>query len=173
MAEEVRVVIEGPDGAGKTTLAADLAERYHLDTVHTRAAPTVVDPLHYYMRRFLNHPDTVFDRMALSECVYGPLLRGTNRLTADGYDIFVNLLQRWHVPTILCLPPWETCQENSPHGDELINDDALFRRTYDRWVTAAMFLDVTTYDYTSDAVASVYDVVDDSAFPQLERKIRL
>ncbi len=157
----MRIVIEGPDGAGKTTLAKCLAVQYGLSHVHSLATPTSVDPFVHYIRRFLDHPNTVFDRLALSEYVYGPLLRHANRFPVNNYETFENLLHECRVQTIVCLPSWKTCLANW-QPDEVISDVEVLRDAYNRWAELIVPLEVMIYNYTEDSVNDVLDYVDET-----------
>jgi hypothetical protein len=75
------LVLEGCDGAGKTTLAIALATGYDYTMVHAARTPEGVDLAERY-RTILARPGRlVLDRSFVSELVYGPLLHGRSRLT--------------------------------------------------------------------------------------------
>jgi thymidylate kinase len=76
------VVLEGCDGAGKTTLATTLATR-HFTVIHSGRTPDEIDLLARY-RSILAIPGKIaLDRSFISELVYGPLQYGRSRLTAS------------------------------------------------------------------------------------------
>lgn len=76
------ILIEGCDGAGKTTLAQAIATLRHAPIRHSAITSPDVDLLTCY-RAVLSRPGPlVLDRCFLSESVYGPLYRGRSRLTA-------------------------------------------------------------------------------------------
>jgi len=82
-AEYHLIVLEGCDGAGKTTLAAAFASRYGYAIVHATRTPEGEDLVAKY-RVILARPGRlVLDRSFVSELVYGPLERGHSRLTFD------------------------------------------------------------------------------------------
>lgn len=63
----MRVILEGVDGAGKTTLAKILAERYGLDIAHC----TQADAADYaFYRQTLRKENIVWDRHTLGELIY-------------------------------------------------------------------------------------------------------
>lgn len=115
------IIVEGPDGAGKTTFVTRLSESLKLPV-----APKVVDSDTNAMVDLvkwveINLSDglkpVIFDRHRLiSEPIYGPLLR------AEGmHPGFNNLhwlrerqgeLRRMKPLTIFCLPPLEVVQGN-------------------------------------------------------------
>lgn len=63
----MKIILEGADGTGKTTLAKILANRYGLDVCHC----TQDDPGDYdFYRQTLRKENTVWDRHTLGELVY-------------------------------------------------------------------------------------------------------
>lgn len=76
------IVLEGCDGTGKTTLAADLKHRHGYDVIHSGRIPDAADKLAEQYRSILHSPGKLaFDRSFISELVYGPLRDGRSRLT--------------------------------------------------------------------------------------------
>lgn len=134
------VIVEGPDGAGKTSLAKRLAADHGLFYHHEGAPPKGVDPLYHY-GSILDHArgipsGIVFDRFALGERVYGPILRGKDSLGEDGWRVFRRLLWASGAHTILCLPSFQTCYRSWASGrPELFNDLGQFQQTYQAWTT--------------------------------------
>ncbi|MGI5232529.1 hypothetical protein [Actinoallomurus sp. CA-142502] len=74
------VVLEGCDGAGKTTQAVALATDHGYTMVHAARTPEGTDLAERY-RTILARPGRlVLDRSFVSELVYGPLRHGRSRL---------------------------------------------------------------------------------------------
>lgn len=81
IAQHRTIVLEGCDGAGKSTLTELLATGYGFASVHSPRTPDNQDLPRRY-RELLDRPGClVMDRCFLSELVYGPLYRGHSRLT--------------------------------------------------------------------------------------------
>lgn len=78
------IVLEGCDGTGKTTLAAELKHQHGYDVVHSGRIPDPAEELAEQYRSILERRPgkTAFDRSFISELVYGPLRDGRSRLTA-------------------------------------------------------------------------------------------
>lgn len=107
------VVLEGPDCAGKTTLARALVDTLGLGYHHEGPPPRGV-PVGYYYKTIFDQVSrnsrrgVVFDRLALSEEVYGPVLRGRSGFGPGEYDEFAAHVAPRAVQ-VLCLPPLKTC----------------------------------------------------------------
>jgi thymidylate kinase len=76
------VLIEGCDGAGKTTLAQAIARIDGAEVRHSPVTPPSIDLLTWYHGILSQPGPLILDRCFLSEAVYGPLYRGRSRLTA-------------------------------------------------------------------------------------------
>lgn len=154
------VILEGPDGSGKTVLASQLVERYKLKYRHEGPPPPDVSLLDYYggLLEDARGTNVVFDRLALGELVYGPILRGKDRLGADGYRLIMKLISAVGAQTIVCLPPMKTCEENWSKrlSSELFKDASKFRETYRMYVQLFTTFDEWTYDYTRDPIDAIF-----------------
>lgn len=115
------IIIEGPDGAGKTTLVEHLAQKYDLSI-----AERVVDKDTHPLNTDLKHWTEVnlkaglqwkiFDRHRLiSEPIYSACM---NRKTHEGFDDIGWLTARMidftriHPFIVYCLPPYSTVENN-------------------------------------------------------------
>lgn len=132
------VIIEGPDGAGKTHLAQALANQHGLTYHHEGPPPAGVDPLYHYGSLLeearATRAGVVFDRFALGERVYGPILRGKDGFGDDGWRVFTRLLRAAGAHHILCLPDYTTCYDSWASGRaELFHNRTLFGQTYSGW----------------------------------------
>lgn len=109
------VILEGPDGGGKTTLARQLVERGFVYK-HEGPPPLGEDLIAYYLK-ILNDSveasfDTVHDRLWLGERIYGPTCRGIDRLGPEGQILFNRIHTAKNVLQIICLPSFEIALEN-------------------------------------------------------------
>lgn len=146
------IILEGPDGAGKTTLAQQLATAFGLTVHHEGPPPQNVSMLQHYGRILddARGKNVVFDRLYVGERVYGPIVRGQDRLGEDGYKRMRQLSWAVGALEILCLPAFEVCLTNwQNRKGELFADPIKLRQVHDsyrRYFTASMYLQ---YDFTS------------------------
>lgn len=160
------IIVEGPDGAGKTTLINQLVERYGLEVAPRVVSPDTKDLVDLKVWVDKNLDDgfqwKLFDRHRLiSEFCYGPTLRQEQRpgfLDMDWVHFSLWRLYTKVQPLIIyCLPPFETVHENIHRADT--DNSALYghsqqiyaayleRSTMDQLVLPGKVL---VWDYTRD-----------------------
>src|SRR5512143_3552098 len=147
------IILEGPDGAGKTTLAHQLQEEFQLEYHHEGTPPPDEHLLWYYGRVLdsFRGRRVVFDRFALGERVYGPALRGVDRLGAEGWQVFSRLTAALAAVQLIVLPPPELCKERWVNSQkaELFSDPTVLYRTYAAFAyLATTSFELRTYDPT-------------------------
>jgi thymidylate kinase len=123
------IILEGPDGSGKTTLASQLHDRHKFRIVHT-GPPSLGENVFmsyakslYDVKYNKNYPTlhTVFDRLHLGELVYGPIYRGVDLLGPNGSVLIERIISGFGASVIICLPSYNVCWANVQHrGDNLI-----------------------------------------------------
>jgi hypothetical protein len=164
------IVVEGPDGAGKTTLV----NRLHND-LDLPVNPKVVDSsmkAQVDLRDWINQDlskgfrPLIFDRYPLiSEAIYGPMTRHESR---PGFDDFEWLrdkqthLRIVHPIIIWCLPPIETVVSNVEFGDQPSKVVRNIRRVYWLYHFAAASWPKqhwAVWDYTSPHASASYTLM--------------
>lgn len=116
------IILEGPDGAGKTTLAQALSDQHHFSVVRSYGTTGYfpkLDSQQLYKKLLEVILDAargwypvVIDRSFMSEWCYGNVMRGKDRLGIDGLDFFLKISRIYDVKQVICLPPWETVLAN-------------------------------------------------------------
>jgi hypothetical protein len=158
------VILEGPDGGGKTTLANQLVEK-GFQYQHDGPPPAGRDNIAYYLEvlyhAYLAPHDTVFDRLWLGERMYGPVARGSDNIGSEGQRLFLRLHQAWNVKMYLVWPNQDEIQANylvklKDSGDYLKSVDR-FRAVCDRYFRwAYMFATMSElYDYRVNTVSDI------------------
>lgn len=110
------IILEGPDGGGKTTLANYLHDTYGY-RIHKFNQPRPGEDLFTtYTQALLDAVQgwqpVVFDRHYLGESVYGPIMRGVDTLGEMGQTLIERLCAANGVPVILCLPTFNQLVKN-------------------------------------------------------------
>lgn len=158
------VIVEGPDGAGKTTLIRNLEPSFGRAVVRRHGAYLgESDISRHYMRDLLeaidNRGDVVFmDRSWLSEPVYGRAARGgLTRMTDREEQMLVSAAWVARAVVVLCLPPYEACLSAwaSRPAEEYLKKSAQLRAVYDGYAASvvrwrATLPTVIVYDRTRD-----------------------
>jgi thymidylate kinase len=161
------IVLEGPDGSGKTTLAEELCREFGLK--YTRAphlssetGPTDGDAIVEWWERQLKlkKKDKIYDRtFYISEPIY-QMAQGKRDLIVDnkrydaGFFKFTNKVDL----LVFCLPPWETTRQTLSDDNRLALEGVdvhMLRKVH--WLYGVMashwmeilFERVSVYDYTS------------------------
>lgn len=76
----MKIILEGCDGTGKTTLAKILAERYGLDVCHC----TQYDPGDYeFYRQTLRKQNVIWDRHTLGELIYPKIFSRKQQISTE------------------------------------------------------------------------------------------
>lgn len=146
------IILEGPDGSGKTTLARSL-EALGYDYQHQGPPPSGTEAFVHYTKLLCSaSKPTVFDRFHLGELVYGPLLRGKSGLHPSDVLRITSLIQEMQVAIVFCYPPWAVCLENTRRKEELIKDNMVMNMAYKLWgeIIKHYPTNVQHYDYTQD-----------------------
>jgi thymidylate kinase len=89
------IVLEGCDGAGKTTVADALVSVYGYTSIHCGRTPDDTDLVGRYREILARSGRLVLDRSFLSELVYGPLYHGRSRLSiTDATNLALAVAER-------------------------------------------------------------------------------
>lgn len=149
------IIIEGMDNTGKTTLMEKVLKKYpHLKPMRMDNAVTAtVDEYRKFVWNILILPveetkDMIFDRFLFSEAIYGPIVRGGIRITAEEMMGALKLL-RTHDPLIVycrrtadeirrTFDSREQMDGVADHIDELVD-------SYEDWMVKVP--NVLPYDY--------------------------
>ena len=95
-----KVIIEGPDGSGKTTLANELAGRLGVKVFHSGGPVTTKSELIERIEDQLSQRNCIIDRCSVfSEPIYGLMLRGKSLLSEKDFTYYIKkmVIDDWRV----------------------------------------------------------------------------
>jgi thymidylate kinase len=151
------LLIEGPDGAGKTTLIENLCKSYSGALVYHFGAPVPnEDQFYRYAQPIIDQPATtllIYDRTWYSEFVYGPIMRGRSELNyAHSQALEALVLQHGGGHVIYCTGKpsilWSRCKKR---GETYIQDaeqHAKLCKQYDYVMATVCKLPVVVFNTT-------------------------
>lgn len=165
------IIVEGPDGAGKTTLIEKLSNALELPIApkvvdsHTNATTDLVKWVDYNIEKGLTR--TLYDRHRLiSEPIYGPVVRGHLEPGFDNYHWLHTRQQQFRdmKPLLIwCLPPIEEVLKNlkeDPLNKVIVEHGHVIYWLY--WNEAAKWKSASLlWDYTIDSYYGLQLSVED------------
>lgn len=114
------IILEGPDGAGKSTMAAILAEKGY-QRQNFGVPPEEIQGDEEQLFRFFLDPlikaevaggRYVFDRLHLSDRIYAPLMRGGTAMTYRAEALIERYTEAIDAQIVICLPPRREAFQN-------------------------------------------------------------
>lgn len=155
------VIIEGPDGAGKTTLVSALHRAIPAAHVtHHGPLPGVTNLSEIYHQSMVEHSGlTIIDRAWVSERIYGTVCRGVNRISFGERMELEQKALSLGVVEVVCLPSLQACMKTWRKREEYIRDERQFMTIYGKY---AVYNAVMTnpmpriqYNYTIQSIGAI------------------
>ena len=144
----MKIIVEGCDGSGKTTLAKTLASVYGLSYTHYGPELNTYEIL---MECAAILDDAVIDRFHYSQMVYGPICRGEPALSLKQVHDIEMMLGVRSTFIILCDPGWNAIEKgwdsqflSVAQLGVVHHEYFLFKRKY------STYLRTITYNYQSE-----------------------
>jgi thymidylate kinase len=117
----MKIILEGCDGTGKTTLAKKLQDRYGIDYVHINRA----DPSTYeFYSQTLAKTDVIWDRHFIGEMVYPTVFFRKGNLNMVKFEELLNQAKKENVVILVLTVDKETLIKNNdrPEYPEVIKN---------------------------------------------------
>lgn len=161
------IIVEGPDGSGKTTLIDRLGfQRKHLKALRAGVGSEGSGnwgagrpAIEAYANQLLTEPSTTaFDRFYLSETIYGPILRGQSAIRSTEVTVLQRLITALHVTEVICKPAFITSFSNvCREGRErpAYQTDAFLRDSYAGFDRASANPRYVVWNYEYDPLPSI------------------
>lgn len=155
------IIIEGPDGAGKTMLAYKLLDAIPGSELRHFGAPTTVEEAYNYYKVYARllaehnkNKTIILDRCWYSDMVYGPVMRGTQEMTQEHADMLAGMVVASGGGMIIyCTAKpqtlWSRCKQR---GETYIDSYDKLTAIHDRYAEVMQlcvrYLPVVRYDTT-------------------------
>lgn len=120
MRDKARIVIEGMDGSGKSTLVKQLLDHYGAKFEYVRTLGPKPELGQWWMEQLGHNPQgraQLHDRFFYPEVVYGPVLRG--KISVEGHIMqYVSEYLRANAILVYCRPRVETIEKGILAADQ-------------------------------------------------------
>ena len=148
------IIIEGPDGSGKTTLAGILSRQTGFPVVH-RTQPKSEEEkakmMDGYVDAIKKGKNIIFDRCWYSEMAYGPIMRDKSVISYPEMYELEQLLTKRGALIIYCTDKPETLWYRcSKRGEDYITDYGTFVsicKEFDKIMSVPHRIPVVRYGY--------------------------
>lgn len=152
------LLIDGPDGSGKSYLAKHLAEQTGYKLVHMSYPKTEEEKQTMaadYMRELSKGKNLIFDRCWYSELVYGPIMRGGSAISYPAMYSLEKAAAKSGALIIYCTGDkeqlWKRCNKR---GEDYIVEYDIFVRicaAYDEVMSMPHIIPKVAYTIDSSA----------------------
>lgn len=177
------IIVEGPDGAGKTTLVDEICQTFSLErgergtSDRSKLYEVVVPDTYRAITDAVkaSEPARVWDRIYYSELVYYPITTGKSQFSSGQRRLIERLIADLEIPVILCIPPLQECMDNVANDTDPAHkkfNDAL-PQVYEGYHDIMAFMPEHTlvYDYTQEpSPQRILDAIEEYLNMRLERE---
>ena len=164
-----KLIVEGVDGSGKSWLVRNLAHVFNLPTEHSPYPCPDQQLLQWQFSNLKSDEVKLFDRIVLSELVYGPILRPEKGYiyTEEQRNNLLSLIRRKAV-VIHCRPPKGVVKINVENSPQMDGVPQHWEQLYDKFdeVMAALTMArghsgvaLFVWDFTSGAIEDLHSYV--------------
>ena len=147
------IIIEGPDGSGKTTLAEQLSRETGYPIVH-RSQPKTDEEKKLMMGQYLQDlkagRNVIWDRCWYSEMCYGPVMRDKSYITYPQMYELEEQLAKAGAMIIYCTGPraelWKRCQKRGEDYITSRDDFVAICEKFDEVMSVPHYVPVVKYE---------------------------
>lgn len=160
------ILIEGPDCSGKSTLIEEMFPSFV--KIHNGRYPSQLAAYSAYLeqcdKQRSSHirPNTVYDRMHISEIVYAHVMRGITDIP-DYFKQVENRLLSMHCVLVVCLPHFSSVIKawRNRLAEEYVQDDSKIIEIYEyySYIHNITGLPTLFYDYENVEFNSIYPLL--------------
>ena len=148
------IIIEGPDGSGKTTLAEKLSKQTKYPIIHM-SKPETAEELKLmkgeYLQTIRSGKNMIFDRCWYSEMVYGPIMREGSAISyQDMYELEEQLAKAGAIIIYATGPKAALWQRCTKRGEDYVTSRDDFNaicEDFDRLMSIPHHIPVVRYEY--------------------------
>lgn len=147
------IIIEGPDGSGKTTLAEKLSRQTGYPIVHKEQPKSEEERLLMmgdYLQTIRSGKNMIFDRCWYSEMAYGPVMRDGSAISyPDMYDLEEQLTKCGAIIIYATGPKaalWQRCQRRGEDYVTSRDDFNAVCSNFDRIMKCPHHIPVVKYE---------------------------
>ena len=146
------IIIEGPDGSGKTTLAKKIAEQAGYEYIHNvQPEHEGQDMAQMYDDLIKGHTNLVLDRAWYSEMAYGPTMRDHSCISYPDMYWLEKLVAKKGGMIIYCTDSvntlWKRCQKRGEDYIKYKADFADICAAFEEIMSVPHIIPVVKYDY--------------------------
>ena len=148
------IIIEGPDGSGKTTLAEKISKQTKYPIIH-RSQPNTEEEKKLMMGEYLqtirSGKNMIFDRCWYSEMAYGPVMRDDSVISYPEMYELEELLAKSGALIIYATGAkaalWQRCQKRGEDYITARDDFNAICANFDKIMNVPHHIPVVRYEY--------------------------
>lgn len=148
----MRIIIEGADGAGKSTLAKRISDLTGLDVVHMRGRDVMRFPFLYHT---LDKVDVIWDRHFLSERIYSRFYDLPYRITQGQEALLVQKCIDQDIKIIVCNP--EEFKVTEDEDADIKEEHDVLVKAYEDIIKEYDLVSVDPFKITDEELLKILD----------------